>query len=59
MESRFVQIFDYSILGDAVSTACADAADLSGANQRIGRIFADGEGFRQILDMEYQRKLLE
>ena len=59
MESRFVQIFNDSILGDAVSTACADAADLSGAYQRIGRIFADGEDFCQILDMEYQGKLLE
>ena len=59
MGSRFVQIFDQCILGDAVSTACADASDLSGAYQRIGRIFADGEGFRQFLDMEYQGKLLE
>ena len=59
MESRFVQIFDQCILGDAVSTACADAADLTGAHQRIGRIFADGEGFCQILDMENQGKLLK
>ena len=59
MKSRFVQIFNNCVFGDAVGTACADAADLTGANQRISRILTDGQDLRKVLHMKDQRKIFK
>ena len=59
MKSAFAQIHDEGILGDAVDSARADAADLTGADEGVSRILADGQDFGQLLHMEYQRKILK
>ena len=59
MKSRFVQIFNNGILWDAIGTACADAANLTGANQRIGCILTDGQDLRKILYMKDQREIFK
>lgn len=57
--SASAQILDEGILGDAVDPARADAADLPGADEGVGRILADGQDLGQLLHMKHQRKMLK